>query len=794
MAQPDYQRGLLRVATRDDVVAATEQTAIEQAQAEANSGAGLDARPTSALVAHLLTVWNKNKDAKQTIQEQMLTNLRAFRSQYEASKISAIKAQGGSEAFLGITKTKCRHAISWLFDVFTSADKPWSIAPSPKPDPSVEAMQAVQEVMVAKLREMAMQSGEASMTPELLQEIAKALKPIAVDALQMDLAERARKMELYVQDQMLAGGFTDAFRAFIRDLVTLKAGLIKGPVFRRVKTLKWVRQSGKYVEAEAEKMQPFWFSVSPLDFFPDAYATKSSDLPIVERFRLHRSELYDLRNEPGYQTEAINNLLTNFPAASIANSDFGKDSTDDDRENLNDIDQGMQQSSEKATALEFWITVPGSTMRDMDLLTIPGAPKEIDPLKDYLINAILCNNELIFVAFAKSASEASIYYKTGWDKINGSFWYDGVPESMADIQAICNASARALVNNLAIASGPQVEVDMDRLLGGEDITKIEPFRIWQTTSRGNSQSPAIRFFSPDSNAQELLSVYDHFAKLADEHTGIPAYSYGNDRVAGAGRTSSGLSMLMTAAARGIKEVVLGIDEEVIRPLISTIINWNMRNSDDESIKGDLQVISSGAVALMVKEQMASRRLEFLNITNNPTDIELTGIEGRANVLREVASSLEIQQGKVVKTPEEIRDLESERKAMQKQQMEQQSRVEQEVAQLQMANAQMDLKLKQIEGMRNEMGAQLDTAKFKLQAMKDMGKLSQDDKRMMIEARKAALDHTLRDREISVKESTADREDLVTGVEMLQGQTGGAMDEDGEGTDEAVRELEEGEGS
>ena len=71
--------------------------------------------------------------------------------------------------------------------------------------------------------------------------------------------------------------------------------------------------------------------------------------------------------------------------------------------------------------------------------------------------------------------------------------------------------------------------------------------------------------------------------LADDHSGIPSYVTGDLNVQGAGRTASGLSMLMGSAGKGIRQVVMHIDN-VIKPVIHRIFLYNMRYNEDESIK------------------------------------------------------------------------------------------------------------------------------------------------------------------------------------------------------------------
>jgi hypothetical protein len=224
---------------------------------------------------------------------------------------------------------------------------------------------------------------------------------------------------------------------------------------------------------------------------------------------------------------------------------------------------------------------------------------------------------------------------------------------MRDIQTMCNASARALANNMGVASGPQVEVTVDRLPDGEDVTSIYPWKIWQTTTdRTGGGQPAVRFFQPDMNAQVLMGVYAQFAKQADEVTGIPNYVYGSSGVSGAGRTASGLSMLMDNAAKGIKQSISSIDK-VMSGIVSRMYIHNMMYDPDIYIKGDFAVVAKGALGLVAKEQVQLRRNEFLTATANPIDMQIVGMEGRAYLLRELAEGLQMDVDKLVKDPERV---------------------------------------------------------------------------------------------------------------------------------------------
>ena len=306
--------------------------------------------------------------------------------------------------------------------------------------------------------------------------------------------------------------------------------------------------------------------------------------------------------------------------------------------------------TEMFDALEFWGKVSGEMLREWGL-----SEEEVpDVAREYDANVWIVGNYVIKAILNYDPLGEKPYCKTSFIKQPGAFWGKGIPEIIEDIQGICNAAARALVNNMGLASGPQVEVNLERIPPNEDITQLHPWKIWQVMNDPlGSSAPAVRFSQPDSRANELVAVYDRFSRMADDHSGIPAYVYGDLNVQGAGRTASGLSMLMGSAGKGIRQVVMHIDTDVIHPVVKRQFLYNMRYDPDEAIKGDVEIIPKGAINLAVKETVNVRRVEFLNATANPIDIEIMGPTGRAAILREVAKGLQMDVDEIVPSREKM---------------------------------------------------------------------------------------------------------------------------------------------
>ena len=596
------------------------------------------------LASYLRECWDVAQMAKRPLEQKMLQALRQRNGEYDASKLQQIRTQGGSEIFMMITEVKCRAAESWLRDILLdNGTPPWDLNPTPIPDLSPTQSKEVQAIFAERVLKMVEEYGKAPNASEI-----REIKEMVSQDYRFDILQqaqiRADKMKLKIQDQFAQGGWGDAFNDFITDLVTYPCAFIKGPVVRRQRVLGWkVDATGRTVVEPTERLGPECERVDPFYIYPEPGISNINEGYLFEYHPLSRMQLSDLIGVPGYDDDAIRKVLEIGNGMSWINLDVELQKNEEERKFYS-----YMKPTTEFDALEFWGKVSGKMLIEWGL-TEEDVP---DSAREYDANVWMVGNIVIKAVLNYDPLGEKPYCKTSFIKCPGAFWGKGIPEIIEDLQGVCNAAARALVNNMGISSGPQVEVNVERLPPNEDITQLAPWKIWQTINDPvGSSAPAIRFTQPDSRASELVSVYDRFSRLADDHSGIPAYVYGDLNVQGAGRTSSGLSMLMGAAGKGIRQVVMHIDTDVVKPIVMRQFVYNMRYDEDESIKGDVQVIAKGAINLAVKETVNIRRIEFLNATANQIDMEIVGKDGRAAIIREIAKGLQMPVDDIVPSRE-----------------------------------------------------------------------------------------------------------------------------------------------
>ena len=631
---------LLRVVSNEQLNRAEQERMNKELQARQQDSVIL------GLASYLKECWDAARIAKQPINDTMLAALRQRNGEYDPDKLGAIRKQGGSEVYMMITEVKCRAAESWLRDILMdTGTPPWDMSPTPIPDLSPDNSAALQEAFTEQVMQIIQSTGQAPTKTEMAE-----IREVVSQELRFRILQQAQmrvdKMKIKIDDQFAQGGWPEAFNEFITDLVTFPCAFVKGPIVRRQRHLGWAKgPDGKTIVEASERLAPEFERVSPFNIYPEPGITRINDGYIFELHQLSRMALSDLIGCPGYDDQAIRKVLEDGPSQSWLVEPTEMQREEEERKYYTEL-----RPTDMFDALEFWGKVSGAMLREWGM-----SEEEVpDEAREYDANVWLIGNYIVKAVLNYDPLGEKPYAKTSYIKMPGAFWGRGIPEIISDLQNICNAAARALVNNMGIASGPQVEVNLERIPPNEDITQMHPWKIWQVLNDPlGSSAPAVRFNQPNDNANTLMAVYERFSRLADDHSGIPSYITGDVDVRGAGRTASGLSMLMGSAGKGIRQIVMYIDSDIIMPIVERQFIYNMRYDEDESIKGDAQVIPRGAVNLAVKETVNLRRVEFLNATANEMDMQIMGPGGRAAILREIAKGLQMPVDEIIPSREKL---------------------------------------------------------------------------------------------------------------------------------------------
>lgn len=550
------------------------------------------------------------------IEEKLLRNLRAANCEYQPDEKALLGPY--NDVYMGICALKARAAESWLNDIIlNNIDKPWTLDPTPQPELPTELKEEAVNIIMAELPKL--NSIEALRSR--LRELKGAMNTVAF----AQAEEATKRMETLISDQFIEGKWQETFAAFIYDICSYPTAIIRGPILVSKQQGTW---DGSKYKIKAVPT-PTSRTVSPFDAYPSPTSKSTQDGEFFcERARFSQGDIHNLLNVEGFSEPNIRQVLETYSEGFKLNLMF-----DTERDYLEKKEQGLNQNDGKLLdTIIYNGVVPGHLLAENGVI-VKDYQKyyecEVWVVGDITIRAILNPNPL----------GKRPLYSTSYRKINGCFWGLSVICLTYDTGRVCNAAARALVRNMGYSSGPLGEVVSERVADTDDPTDIRPYKVALVgPDLSGTGAPAYRFHNVQSVSADLMAVFDSHMKIADDLSGVPSYVLGNPEVAGAGRTMGGLAMLMGNAAKGIKNVHLNIDRDVISPLVEAYFVFNMQTSDDNSIKADAKVVARGATGLLQRELAQTRTVELLQLLTPYIETWDTLPVGIKVLLREVLKS------------------------------------------------------------------------------------------------------------------------------------------------------------
>ena len=602
-------------------------------------------RAPPALISYVkgqFEIYRNHRNTSAGWSERLLQSLRTFNGQYDSTKLQEIRKFSGSEIYARISAQKARAASSLLRDIYLGEDRPYAIRAPSNPIIPQTILDSIDQLVQAEQQQVQQQLGK---TPDAttLQQRKTALLESAADAAKKKAVQQARDSEDKIEDILREGGFYHAMAEFLVDLPTFPFAVLKGPVVKVMPQVVWPPDGGQ--PSIQQKPRLTWNRVSPFDIWFTPGVADIENANVIEKLRVTRAEINDLLDLPGYNQEELRAVLDEYGRGGLYDN---WDTTDAERAVLESRENPAWNRSNMISMMEFNGNVQGRILQDYGL-AVP------DELRDYSVQIWCIGSHVIKAHLSPSPRQRHPYFITSFEKVPGTPVGNSLLDLIADLQEAANATLRGLINNLSIASGPQVVVNDDRLSPDETGEDMYPWKRWHVRNDpvSNNAQPPISFFMPTNNSQALISVFQELVSIADDVSAIPKYVGGQAGAGGAGRTASGLAMLMGNASKILQTVSANIDRDVMEPALLQLADLIMLTDTTGLLTGEEKISVQGVNVAVQRETLRQRQIEYLQATNNPTDQHIMGIVGRGKVLRSVSSTIGLQGEEIVPPDEQL---------------------------------------------------------------------------------------------------------------------------------------------
>ena len=634
------------MAEQDEVTLDDDSIALEDSDESVVSDVGV-----SGIIPFVMDRYQRAEDYRNNDEERWLRSYRNYRGLY-GSDVQFTEAEK-SRVFIKVTKTKTLAAYGQIVDVLFAGNKfPISVEPTVLPE-GVAADVNFDPKKPEQLKgETALSSpygfkGDGQELPKGATEktLAERLGPLQeklseVQGLEEGVGKTpsaitfspamiaAKNMEKQIIDQLQESNASKQLRSTAFEMALFGTGVMKGPFAVDKEYPSW-DDEGNY--SPVFKTVPSTSHVSVWNFFPDPDASNMDEAQyVIERHKMSRSQLRGLKKRPYFRSNVIDEVIA-------AGESYDKKYWEDDLS-----DYAPEHGIDRFEVLEYWGMCDVDMLEDNDV-DIPKDLKEFDELQ---ANIWISNGKLIRMVL-NPFKPATIPYMAAPYELNPySFFGVGLAENMDDTQTLMNGFMRMSVDNAVLSGNLLIEVDETNLAPGQDLS-VYPGKVFRR--QGGAPGQAIFGTKFPNVSNENLQLFDKARQLADESTGFPSFAHGQTGVQGVGRTASGISMLMNAAAGSIKTVIKNVDDYLLKPLGNGMFRFNMQFNFSPDIKGDLEVVARGTESLMANEVRSQRLMSFLQVASNPA---LAPFAKFPYIIREIAKSMELDPEKVTNNMDE----------------------------------------------------------------------------------------------------------------------------------------------
>jgi hypothetical protein len=638
--------------------------------------------PMSRLAAFVMKAFQTNVDHRRSsgVDTRLRKALLAQTCSFTAEQKEKMRRAGISEdLYAPITAVKIRAAKAMLVDIFQAAGD-WPFALYPTPDPEVPAQ--VEEEALESVRQDidkiydGLRNAGLQQIPENAQQILDAIIFNAFNARYDNIQHRkeefartrAKRMEKKIQDYFTEGGFIDAFQEYVNYICVYGTGLILGPIPRvmPMNECHTDKKSGAVKYQRVYRKIPTYEAVNPMDCYPAPDAKTVDDGPLCIRIKYTANELwqYTTNVKSKQSTEKADGWLVHTVRALLDRYPHGGCKIDcepfDPVRRLQEKNGSDNQEDCTLEGIRCFASVRGSDLIEFGV-TKNRDGRNIEFTKFYQVETIVIGGFVVYCRILDDRIGRPVC-KGVFYELPGSWWGESIADKVAMCQNVMNNAIKALMQNMAAASGPMYWINDVTRYTDKDGTglKVRPHKMWafQTSMMGNSGAP-MGIIDVPSNATELLGVWERMKTQADDDSGIPAYTYGQSSGnSGAMRTAQGLAIFTEAASRGMKMVIGTTDRLVTRALVKKTADYILLYDDNLELKGDCEVRPAGVMGKILRAQQDQQRLQLFNmVVGNQFLLQMVGPKGVIALLRPSIQDVNINPDDVLPSEERVRELE-----------------------------------------------------------------------------------------------------------------------------------------
>lgn len=480
--------------------------------------------------------------------------------------------QVGSTVFVNITQPYVDMASARVADMLLPTDdKPFSIKPTPVPE--------VQDAVDSQ--------EEMPGTPHKVGDLSKEF--IA------EMAKKADNAETLIWDWLAEAGWHGEMRKVIEQSARIGTSVLKGPFPTKRKNRKMTTgEDGSITLVIDEEIKPDSKQIDVKNIYPDPACGSSihNGSYVFEKDNISARQLKALVGTPGYIESEIMAVIKEGP---------GKKNIDD---------KGKTVESDQ---FEIWYFCGNAEDEDLR-----AAGCKCDDGESLPVTVVMVNDRIIKASLSVFDSGEFPYDVMVWQRRTDHWAGIGVSRQVRTAQRMVNAASRNLMDNAGLAAGPQLFIRQGVIQPADGVWNITPMKIWYVDEDADIQSVqhAITSVVIPTMQAELEQIIKMAMEFAEKCTSMPLLMQGEQ--GNSTQTVGGMSILDRNASTVLRRIAKICDDDVTEPHVGRYYEWLMLYSDDDSCKGDFNIVALGSTAFYQRDAANQAIMQLLEASANPS--------------------------------------------------------------------------------------------------------------------------------------------------------------------------------
>lgn len=574
------------------------------------------------------------------------------------SKSNVSKASTRSTAYMPMTRRYVDNAAAKLSEILLPIDdKAFSFTGTPLPDLVDAEIRPLLDEMgkpymrPAKPEEMQQQATQApgalqqpgmqqpgmppaqGMPPSQAPQVPKTTKDARDEAVEK-ANDAAKRAETRIYDWMVESKYPAEARKVVKDAARLGAGVLKGPYPEVITNRAASKIKGGMALQIKKEIKPVLRWVDLWNIFPAEGCGEDihNGNYFLERDFLSEKKLTALIGQKGYLEDQIRKVIKEGP---------GK---------CNLEATSPQREAQNKTNYEIWYFYGELSREDLISAGTDGIEDEPQDREKFHAIVSMVNDTVIRAIINPLDSGDFPYSVMSWSRRPGSWAGVGVAEQIMTPQRMLNAATRAMLNNLGIASGPQIVMNRALVTPANNDWSITPNKMWDLS--GEAQDTDVNkvfgIFNIPVMFEPMMGAIQYAERQAEEASGIPLITQGQQGPYSP-ETFGQAELQDNNAHTWLRSIGYAYDDSVTEPIVQRLYEWLLLDPevpDDE--KGDWNINAHGSIAMVERAIQEQTLMGMLNIAGNPA----FGFDPK-KVAVEYAKAKRLDPRNLTYTPEEM---------------------------------------------------------------------------------------------------------------------------------------------